>query len=429
MTNELVRGTQLLDIRVTPGRLVSLCRDKVAVQLLVDMRPRAKGNGGTRPLDIRFVLDRSGSMSEPAGTERNKSKIEVVCEGVARIVGELSDADQAMLVTFNQAAETVFGRQPMRNRARQAFAEAIRNIKADGSTRFSEALAQAMSPPPIHGAMTRLVFLTDGESTCDRAGDYERIEKLAAASRDLNAPWGIYGTGISYNWSFLEQQAHRCAPGSYVFHVMDLASLEGHLLGELAFLRGIAIDRLVVSGQAVPDASVGSVTRFMPAQADVDHGEGAFEDGSGAIDVFRGQQYLIELVVRRPQPGMRKILTLTLRGRSFAHGYAPFEQRTDVPLMFTDDPERATAPNPEIVSVLQRMAANRLAREGKLLEAADLFERAGDDATAVELRTLCANAERGDTDVEDAQREATTVVGRNVTEHFTVRNPRPLRRG
>jgi Ca-activated chloride channel family protein len=99
--------------------------------LSIQLRAReASARGGRRaPIDVAFIVDRSGSM---AG-----EKLALVKEAVNVAAGHLRDADQAALVVYDNAVDTLQPLQPATPRAKTALRLALHGVDAGGSTDLS----------------------------------------------------------------------------------------------------------------------------------------------------------------------------------------------------------------------------------------------------------------------------------------------------
>ncbi len=423
----IIHHLPLLDVKVTPGRTVALATGGVRIQYLIDVRPNVK-NPQAPPSDWRFVIDVSGSMNQPADIDgSDMTKLEAVKTGVADFVSRLTPNDYAMLVIFSNGAETLFPHQRLGRRGKTKLERIVRQLATQGSTRFSEALEDAISPPFRQETIPRLAFLTDGESSNhDTAGDIGRAKQFARNSERKSLPWLIYGTGVSYDEHLLNELALLGAPGSAMAHVPNVTTLEAELTRQLSFIRGTAIDRFIVEGITLGGKFV-AATRFMPVQNDVKlrAGEAEFLDRSGSIDDMRGQQYLFELEINDPQLGEHDVLTLIFRGWSLTR-----QEEFEVPLTlhqeFTDLSDKQSPPHADVVKAQQAKIACEMARsdeEAVQNRAADIFDTIGDTVTATSLRRaidLRRKHGAGHHTAIDALRTAGTMISRSVTEDCTV---------
>lgn len=397
----------LIDVRLTLAHLRYPIADRVAVQALLDIRPTAESRSSV-PLDLRYVLDRSGSMGGFANG--GATKIEVVASAVVRTASLLGADDVVSLTHFNDLAVEAMKRRTMDARGRAEFARLAGSARADGNTRFHRALQIATRDGIVDGAQARAIFFTDGESSCeDVSGDYRETLLLAHASRAAHLPWCIYATGIDYNWSFLQELAACAGPGSYLYHVSDVSALERHLTSEIAAMRGVAIDRLVIEG-TTDGARLTEVVAYMPAERDLPHTDDAFTNDSGPLDISRGQQLLISFEVVNPRPGVAVPLRLLFKGRSLAHGLVSFEHMISVPVEFQGQATFVAEPvHPAVLQVVRLRFAAKLAREQKYAQAAAAYQRAGDSVTSGIMADLATRV--GEGHEEDALRTSCTVIG------------------
>src|SRR4051812_13166368 len=116
------------------------------------------------PLDVAFVLDRSGSM--------HGGKLELAKEGVDLAVARLRDADRAALVVYDDQVDTVQPLEPATPRLKASLRLALPGIDPGGSTFLSggwvAGCQQIAEAPPCAGAddgatrIRRVMLLTDG---------------------------------------------------------------------------------------------------------------------------------------------------------------------------------------------------------------------------------------------------------------------------
>ncbi len=391
------RQQQFLDVRVTLGRAVTLCvPPAVRVQVLVETAPCSKLSDAK--VDTRLVVDRSSSMAEQAG--QGLTKIALAQQALKAFCDQMRSGDRVLLASFNErgSLDVPHSQADMFGLEKHRLAKAIGRLQANGNTFISEALDFALDPNAASGTVPRVFLFTDGESTIDVARDHARLVELADVARASNVPLAIYGTGIRYNWSLLQQLAIRAGNGSFCKHVSNVAELEGHLLGELAFMRGTAIEQLRVSGSTKSGVNIVSVTVMAPMirelpNRDVEHEAPdffiprMFQDSAGSLDVHRGQQYLIEMEVVSPKPGTLDLIKILFGGKILATR-VPLTESVEVRATFTQDPGQESPVDPRVMQVVTMMAGAKAAHAGKYDRASDLFARAGDPRTSEAMKTL-----------------------------------------
>lgn len=115
-----------------------------------------------------FVIDKSGSMNQPAGDAR---RIDIVKEGTLEALRTLHPESLAGVVAFESQAQIAVPMQPVTDR--QGFADRLASIQPGGGTSIYPALVTALEALQNIDAMARhIVLMTDGLST---PGDFDAI--------------------------------------------------------------------------------------------------------------------------------------------------------------------------------------------------------------------------------------------------------------
>ncbi|MBI4435199.1 VWA domain-containing protein [Candidatus Uhrbacteria bacterium] len=409
----------VLDVRIRLGRDRLTAISPSRVQVLIDTRPQALTRRQTVPVSIRLVVDVSGSMGDPVDHDQ-ESKLEVVKQAILRLLDELTDHDSVLLSVFSTDGRLVVPQIHAHRDSRQRIRNLLKKLKPEQSTNISAGLELALHPV-VDGALPRVILFTDGNSSFPNE-DHPRLVRLADEARASQIPLSIYGTGSNYNWSLLHQVAIQAGGGSFLKHVMNPSTLEGHMLAELAFLRGTAINDFRIKGSVPDGVKIISVTSMMPLIRKLKHDGHVFRDSTGALDLHRGAQYLVELEVANPQVGLlARVLTMRFRGRLYETGQR-FDHTLDAPVTFVENPSEASAPDPEVKKVQLMVMANDKAKEGKFQEASTLYSRAGDRDTSQAMSVLHTASLGADADLEGLTRTGSTLAGGSVTQLFTA-NP------
>lgn len=415
-TKAVVHRLTHLHVNVRLGRMITHIDGPTAVQMLLDIRP-ATDRPNAPPLDLRLVIDRSGSM-------KSAGKLDAVKAAMLAMVDDLDPKDRLTIITFEAVHAIDLPSTQMSPRGKDLARAVITNLQADGGTFISGAFEEAITRPDLNFE-TRIVLFTDGESTIDNANDHANLVRSSDRARQFELPIFIYGTGDDYNFALLQQIAARVGHGSFLKHVMDAEVLRDHVRAEIGFLRGVGVRGLTVQGSVPTGVTLTNVTRFMPQQSDIEILEnGEFKDNSGALDRARGQQYLIDLLVATPQPGPMTVLSLELHGRSTAAGTGAFVEKLDIKTTFTENPAEQSPIDPDVRTVMLKMAAAKKATDGDFDGAAGMYTRAGDQATADAMRTMSQQVHHGHRTRADATRGATTMSRGSVSVDFTVPHPR-----
>lgn len=190
------------------------------------------------PLDVAFVLDRSGSM---AG-----EKLALVKEAVDVAAGLLRDADRAALVAFDTDVDVL---QPLvlaTGRGKAALRLALHGIDAGSSTNLSggwlagcQELAGAPATDGGH-RLRRALLLTDGLANEGITAPRE-LMRHAAELRRRGVTTTTLGVGLGFDEVLLGGMAE-AGGGNFQFiaHAGELRRFFAREIGELLAVAGIA---------------------------------------------------------------------------------------------------------------------------------------------------------------------------------------------
>jgi Ca-activated chloride channel family protein len=134
----------------------------VALRLTVTAQGRTASPDARPPVDIAFVIDRSGSMSG--------GKLELAKAAVNLAVSRLGDDDRMAVVIFDDTIDTILPLMPATRQMQSILTARLENVRPGGSTNLSDGwltgcqhLATANPPAPV-GRMQRTILLTDGQA-------------------------------------------------------------------------------------------------------------------------------------------------------------------------------------------------------------------------------------------------------------------------
>lgn len=213
--------------------------DKVALMLRITAaKDEPVPTPHRSPLDVAFVLDRSGSM---AG-----NKLRLVKEAVDVATSQLRDNDRAALVIFDNAIETLQPLQPATPRTKTALRLALNGIDAGGSTDLCggwlagcQELAKAQAKDATSSRPRRALLLTDGQANVGIT-DPAELQRHATELRRRGIGTTTIGVGDDYDQALLSGMAE-AGGGNYehIAHPSELRAFFSREIGELLSMVGI----------------------------------------------------------------------------------------------------------------------------------------------------------------------------------------------
>ncbi|HVY52999.1 MAG TPA: VWA domain-containing protein, partial [Gammaproteobacteria bacterium] len=158
-----------------------------------------------KPRNIIFVLDVSSSMQGKVG---NNTRVGLVSQATMRLFDQLSEQDTFSVITFNDTASTLIGKnQATFNKINEAK-KTIASITASGATSFLAAFKKINNDKLVTDIdKTTIIFLTDGE---DSASADELVNEISEKKKSPRiVPIGI---GMADN-ALLNQIANKANGG------------------------------------------------------------------------------------------------------------------------------------------------------------------------------------------------------------------------
>ena len=179
----------------------------------------ANGEGAQAPLNLCFVLDRSGSMM---GTP-----LKTVKQAAHRIMDRLTERDRISIIAFDHKAEVLVPNQLATDIP--AIKKRIDGLRAGGGTSVDDALKAGIEQlaKGKEDHVSQLLLLTDGEN---EHGDNDRALKLANVATGYNLTVNTLGFGDHWNQDVLEQIADEGGGSlSYIEHAEEAIATFGRL--------------------------------------------------------------------------------------------------------------------------------------------------------------------------------------------------------
>jgi len=217
--------------------VIDAAGDETALVVTVSAPDRGTGTVPTRtPIDVAFVLDRSGSM---AG-----EKLALVKEAVDVALDHLSAHDRVALVIFDDSVDTLHDLAPATPEVKATIRRRLGRVDAGGSTYLSggwlagcrqladaEAIGSGLVRP------RRTILLTDGQANVGITDNAE-LEKHATELRVRGITATTIGVGLGFDELLLSAMAE-AGGGAFQF-IAHPRELSPFFAGEIADLLAIA---------------------------------------------------------------------------------------------------------------------------------------------------------------------------------------------
>lgn len=182
------------------------------VLLRVGVKAKEVSREERLPMNLVFVVDKSGSM-------RKQDRLNLVKRSLELLLDQVRDDDRIGVVSFDTNGHIV--QESVAGRDRWQVREALRGLNADGSTNAAEGLFlgyEMLDRNFIEGGINRVVLASDGVANTGET-DQQRILEQVADFTARQVDLTTIGVGMgNHNDVFLEQLADK---GNGSCHYVD----------------------------------------------------------------------------------------------------------------------------------------------------------------------------------------------------------------
>ncbi|MFT3696922.1 MAG: von Willebrand factor type A domain-containing protein [Kofleriaceae bacterium] len=185
--------------------------------LRVGVATKEKTPGERKPSSLVFLVDVSGSMSDP-------NKIELAKKSLQILLSNLTDKDEVSIVTYAGDSRVVLPMTSIDHRDR--IAKAINGLHTGGSTAMGSGidLAYEQAIKTVRpGHISRVIVCTDGDANVG-AQSHEEILKLIEARANAGVSLSTIGFGMgNYKDTLMEQLADKGNGNNYYIDSEQMA--------------------------------------------------------------------------------------------------------------------------------------------------------------------------------------------------------------
>ncbi len=235
-------------LTIRPDRTLIRAHGRSERFLLVDVvAPTVAPDPARRraPVNLAFVLDRSGSMG-------GQNKLGLAKQAVVEAIHRLEAEDRFAVVTYDDQLDVVIPATIAASDERRRAAERLARIDARGSTNLHggwltgcEQVASTFSPDGIN----RVLLLTDGLANVGIT-DHDELQRLARTVRERGITTSTFGVGTDFDETLLQGIADN--GGGHFYFIGDVAQMRDHITSEVGETLEI-VAREVVLELVLPD--------------------------------------------------------------------------------------------------------------------------------------------------------------------------------
>ena len=338
-----------VNLRATLARpyLAATTTPQVAYALL-EVQPSDVVAQVRMPVNVCFVLDRSGSMKG--------EKIDRVRQATTLAVDGLDAQDIAAVVIFDHRTEVLVPAGPMGDR--RAFKERIARIRDSGGTKIAPALEKAIIEiqKDRRGAIRRLILLTDGQTE----NEDECLRRADDAGR-LGIPLTALGVGKDWNEDLLIDMANRS--GGTADHIAQPDAITAFFQKTVQTAQKAAIQNANLNLRLVSGITPRAVWQVTPLINNLGYKPISDRDVSvtlGELETGQGRTLLVELLVDPRSAGSYRVGQAEVVYDVPALGRIGEKAKVDLLLTFTADPSQQAQVNPGVMNIVEKVSAFKL---------------------------------------------------------------------
>ncbi|GAB4427636.1 MAG: VWA domain-containing protein [Chloroflexi bacterium OHK40] len=318
------------------------------VYALLEVQPTRVVAQVRMPVNVCFVLDRSGSMKG--------EKIERVRQAVSMAVDLLGPQDTAAVVIFDHRTEVLVPAGLVTDQ--RAVKERVARIRDAGGTKIAPALEKGLREIEREqaGAIRRLVLLTDGQTE----NEDECLRRAEEAGR-MGVPITALGVGKDWNEDLLIEMANRSGgTADYIARPDEITEYFQQTVQQAqnAAVQGATLNLRLVQG--VSPRAVWQVTPLINNLGYRPLGDRDVTVPLGEIETGQGRALLVELLVDPRPVGSYRVGQAEVVYDVPALGRSGEKARVDLLLTFTADQAQLQQVNPGVMNIVEKVSAFKL---------------------------------------------------------------------
>jgi Ca-activated chloride channel family protein len=300
------------------------------------------------PVNVCFVLDRSGSMKG--------EKIDRVRRATARAVELLDAQDAAAVVIFDHRTEVLVPAGPVANL--REIQEKISRIRDAGGTKIAPALEKGLHEINKGGqnAIRRMVLLTDGQTESEA----DCLRQADEAGR-RGVPITALGVGKDWNEDLLIDIANRS--GGTADYIDRPDKIVEYFQNTVQRAQSTAIQNALLTLRLVQGITPRAVWQVIPLISNLGYRPVSDRDVTvplGELESGNGRTLLIELLVDPRPPGQYRIGQVEVSYDVPILSLQAEKTRAEVMLTFTSDAGLTAQVSAPVMNIVEKVSAFKL---------------------------------------------------------------------
>lgn len=317
--------------------------------VLIEIIPTAVTASVQMPVNVAFVLDRSGSM--------RGNKLRAMKEAVGLALDRLNDNDTVSITIFNHETAVLVPTTPAGKRS--SILRLIDGIRDEGGTKISRAMyagLMELTRAP-KGGLSRLVLLTDGETDKDEA-DCLRLADEAGAN---GVPITAFGIGNEWNDRLLTDIGQRSR--GEVEHLKRPEEIEDNFQQVIQQAQGAVFQNASATIRLVTGVQPRAAWQVVPLIKNLGYKPAA--DRAVVVPLEQLEKdsrrvLLLELMVEPKPAGQYRIGQVEIAYDIPLLGLQGERERTDLMLTVTTDQALTQQLNPQVMNIVEKVTAFKL---------------------------------------------------------------------
>ncbi|KPV54470.1 hypothetical protein SE17_03565 [Kouleothrix aurantiaca] len=316
--------------------------------LLIEAQPSQAVAQVRMPVNVCFVLDRSGSMKG--------EKIDRVRRATARALEMLNAQDLASVVIFDHRTEVLIPAGPVANQ--RELQDKIGRIRDAGGTKIAPAVEKGLREIERGGAnaIRRMVLLTDGQTESEK----ECLLRADDAGR-MGVPITALGVGKDWNEDLLIDMANRS--GGTADYIDQPDKIISYFQNTVQRAQATAIHNANLTLRLVQGITPRAVWQVIPLINNLGYRPVSDRDVSvpiGELESGSGRTLMTELLVDPRPAGQYRIGQVEMSYDVPVLSLQGERSRADVVMTFTADANLNAQVNAPVMNIVEKVSAFKL---------------------------------------------------------------------